>query len=94
MGIFDISPEEGERRSKGSILAAFVREFRKQGIADRRVLALRDAIYYTADTTISTQWKKPIEEFNQSLPLLTNGIAPNPNHELNLHLVPRLLMTV
>lgn len=91
MGIFNISLEEGEQRSRTNILSAFVREFRKKGIADSRVIAFRDAVLHARDSA-SPQWKELIEEFERSLPLLENGIAPNSNNELPMDSVgPPLL---
>lgn len=84
MGILDVTLQEGEERDRESVLGAFVREFTKSGIADSRVVALRNAIGLRS--AISNQWKELIDDFNGSLPLVINGIAPDANHVLDLTL--------
>ncbi|CAL1706430.1 unnamed protein product [Somion occarium] len=83
MGLFGISLSEGEQRSSATIIAAFVNEFQNHGIADVRVVAFRDAVR-RAETTLTMHWRQLIEEFDRSLPLLHNGIAPTSDHQLPL----------
>ncbi|ESK92624.1 hypothetical protein Moror_4337 [Moniliophthora roreri MCA 2997] len=83
MGLFDISIPEGEQRSSATVITAFVNEFQQQGIMDVRVVAFRDAVR-RADVAVTSQWRQLIEECDRSLPLLPNGLAPIPGHDLAL----------
>ena len=56
------------------IVAAFVAEFRKRGLADSRVVAFRDAVL-EATATISEQWKGLISDIDQSLPSFSDRIT-------------------
>lgn len=84
MGIIGIALEEGEERSQERVFDAFIREFRKKGITDSRVITFRDAIK-TGGQEISRQWRELIDEFDKNFPLLVGGIAPISN-ELDLTL--------
>lgn len=75
MGIFNISLGERDQRTPESIFRAFIMEFRKNGIADIRVVAFRDAIR-SHRGFISSQWKELIELMDSHLPLLPDGIPP------------------
>lgn len=84
MCIFDISLEEGVQRSQDCVFAAFVKELRKEGIKDVRIVAFKEAVH-RSHLSVSVQWKHLIGALNQCVPLLPGGISPISNTHLPLH---------
>ncbi|KAK7680578.1 hypothetical protein QCA50_016360 [Cerrena zonata] len=85
MCIFDISLEEGVQRSQDCVFAAFVKELRKEGIKDVRIVAFKEAVH-KSHLSVSVQWKHLINALNQCVPLLPGGVSPISNTHLPLHL--------